>query len=119
MALEPIGKSTTLDEPLPDEEGAGLAAAFGAKRLQEPKGVVDRFSIQNVDLAHLPEKHRDKVRKALQPFSSMWDGTLGSIKVTEHRIELKEGAKLVFSQPYHAGPKARAIEQEEVDKMLK
>jgi len=102
---------------LRDVEGEGLAAAFGLE--SHPDGVVDRITIDDVDLKHLRSKERDKVRQALRPFSSMWDGKLGTITVTKHRIELKEGAKPVFSQPYRAGPKAREVEQQEVDKMLR
>ena len=48
----------------------------------------------------------------------MWTGELGSVKVTEHRIKLKLDSKPVFSQPYRAGPKAREVEEKEVNKML-
>ena len=59
-----------------------------------------------------------KVRDVLRPFKDMWTGELGSVKVTQHRIKLKPDPKPVFSQPYRAGPKAREVEEQEVNKML-
>ncbi len=48
----------------------------------------------------------------------MWDGTLGTIKETTHRIEIKPGSKPVYTQPHRAGLKARAHEEEEINRML-
>lgn len=49
----------------------------------------------------------------------MWDGHLGTIKETEHRIELAENAKPSLQPPYHAEPMQRKLEEEEIAKMLK
>jgi hypothetical protein len=48
----------------------------------------------------------------------MWDGHLGTVKATSHRIEILSGAKPIHSQPYRAGHRARAAEKEYIDKMV-
>ena len=48
----------------------------------------------------------------------MWDGHIGTINLAKHRIELKEGSKPVYQQPYRAGPHQRQLEEEEIKKML-
>ena len=72
-----------------------------------------------VDLSHLPASVRDAVYELLRSHRHMWDGHLGEVRATEHRIDLVPGAKPVHAQPYRAGPKAREAEQEEVLRMLK
>lgn len=74
--------------------------------------------VSDLDLGHLSEEVRVKVRRMLEKHSSMWLGHLGTISVTQHRIEVKPGSKPVHMQPYRAGPKSREIEAAEVDKML-
>ena len=76
-------------------------------------------SADDVDLSHLPEKMQEKVRKLLRKYSKMYDGTLGEIRVTEHKIDLKEGSEPYAQNPYRAGPKAREFEAQEIDRMLK
>jgi len=49
----------------------------------------------------------------------LWDGSLGTIKATEHRMRLKPGAKPVRLQPYRMGPRTRQLVGEQVTKMLK
>jgi hypothetical protein len=49
----------------------------------------------------------------------MWDGRLGQVHTTHHRIELKPGSKPIYSRPYRAGPRAREAEAAEVQRMLK
>lgn len=48
----------------------------------------------------------------------MWSGTLGTIKATQHRIDLTPGANPVYQPPYRAGPAARVTEKTEVQRML-
>ena len=64
-------------------------------------------------------EHREELIKTLTPFQSMWDGHLGTIKSTQHRIDLQPNAKPVFQQPYRAGPRQRELEKTEVKRMLK
>lgn len=48
----------------------------------------------------------------------MWDGRLGTVSASKHRIDLVPGAKPVFQPPYRAGPRQRELEKMEIDKML-
>jgi hypothetical protein len=48
----------------------------------------------------------------------MWDWHLGTVTATQHRIQLTPGAQPVHAQPYRAGTRERAAEQEEIQKML-
>lgn len=43
----------------------------------------------------------------------MWDGRLGEINATEHRIELKEEARPVYQLPYRSGFKEREFSGEQ------
>jgi len=38
-------------------------------------------------------------------YHKLWDGSLGTIKATEHRMRLKPGAKPVRVNPYRMGPR--------------
>ena len=48
----------------------------------------------------------------------MWDGTLGEINTTVHRIELIPETRAIAQAPYQAGLKAQEIQDAEVKKML-
>jgi len=54
------------------------------------------------------EKHR-----------ALWSGNLGSIKATEHRIQLNPGPKPVRLNPYRMGLRTRERIKAQVDRMLK
>jgi len=56
----------------------------------------------------IPEKQR-----------ALWSGHLGSIKATDHRIELKPGSKPDRLNPYRMGPRTRELIMAEVYRMLK
>lgn len=63
----------------------------------------------------MPHEHRENVPKALhqslddvvQKHHKLWNGDLGLIKATEHRIRLKPGAKPVRLNPYRMGQASR------------
>jgi hypothetical protein len=55
----------------------------------------------------------------LEPHKSMWDGRLGEVSATKHRIDLVPGARPINSLPYRAVPRAREIEKQEIYKMLR
>jgi transposase InsO family protein len=74
---------------------------------------------EQVDLAHLLPPERKKILAVLARHRSMWDGRLGQVNTTHHRIELKPGSKPIHSHPYRAGPRAREAEAAEVQRMLK
>ncbi len=46
-------------------------------------------------------------------------GQLGTVKVTEHRIELEPGLRPVRLPPHRGGHKAREVEKTEVEEMLR
>ena len=48
----------------------------------------------------------------------MWDGSLGEIHVTKHRLPLVEGAKSHREMPRRTGPGTRRRIAEELQKML-
>lgn len=49
----------------------------------------------------------------------MWNGRLGKIGATKHRIDLKPVASPIYQAPYQAGPTARAKKKTEVHCMLR
>jgi hypothetical protein len=74
---------------------------------------------EQVDLNHLLPRQREHIFEVLESHRSMWDGRLGELKATTHRIELKEGSRPFRAHPYLAGPRAREAEVAEVQRMLK
>ena len=78
----------------------------------------DKSWRDQVDLGHLNEDEKAAVLQMLEPHKDMWDGHLGTVTATEHRIQLTPGAHPVHAQPYRAGTRARAAEKEEIQKML-
>ena len=71
-----------------------------------------------VDLAHVSADERQDILRMLRPHREMWDGRLGTVTATEHRIDLVPGARPIHSQPYRAGARAREIGRGEIEKML-
>ena len=92
---------------------------------EESPPVADRPDVDgdtwkdDVDLTHLPSEKRDAIYQLLGKHRHMWDGRLGRVHATEHRIDLNPGSKPVHAQPYRAGPRAREMETQEVYRMLK
>jgi hypothetical protein len=52
----------------------------------------------------------------LEPQHRMWDGRLGTVAATTHRIEVLPGSKPVHAQPYRDGSHARVAEKTEIDR---
>ncbi|CAN8069585.1 unnamed protein product [Agarophyton chilense] len=80
---------------------------------KDPESLVDEL-----DLAHVSEQYRTKIRSMLKKYTSMWSGKLGEISATEHHIDLVPGSRPIYQPPYRAGPRTRQIEEENVSKML-
>ena len=57
-----------------------------------------------VDISLKFPEHREKRISVLDKHQQMWDGHLGTIHATKHRIELTPGAHPVHQQPCRAGP---------------
>lgn len=73
-----------------------------------------------VDLGHVPDAAlRSTIMEMLRKHAKMWDGSLGSINVTEHRIDLEPGTRPMRSMPYRQGPARRAVVRDQIDTMLR
>ena len=73
----------------------------------------------DINLEDVEKKYHSDIRSMLKRHEEMWSGKLGEIKVSEHHIDLVPGARPAKSHPYRAGPKARELEQFEIEKQLK
>lgn len=62
---------------------------------------------------------RERVGSILAKDETMRDGTLGTIRATEHRIELDPAATLVDHAPHRTGFRKRDFITQEISKMLK
>jgi hypothetical protein len=88
--------------------------AYGLQR--DPPQLPDRPDVagdtwkEAVQLGHLTTADRAEILGMLEKNRSMWNGRLGHVHSTAHRIDLIPGQQPVHCQPYRAGPKSRALE---------
>ena len=61
---------------------------------------------------------REKVLATLSKHAKMWDGSLGDIKITEHRIDTDPNKGPARQVPYRMGPVRRQAASEEIKSML-
>jgi Retroviral aspartyl protease len=114
-----IPKGMLLGHALPHPKG------IIALTSEEPPPVTERPDVdgelwkEELELAHLLPQQRETVFQLLSKYRKMWDGRLGRVNSTTHRIDLVPGAKPVHSQPYPAGHSAREAESAEVQRILK
>jgi len=73
----------------------------------------------HVHTSNVPEGLQPQVLSLLEKHRALWSGHLGSIKATQHRIELNPGSKPVRLNPYRMGPRTRELIKAQVDRMLK
>jgi len=73
----------------------------------------------HIHTSNAPEGLRPQVLSLLEKHRALWRGHLGSMKATEHRIELKPGSQPVRLSPCRIGPKTRELNKAQVDRMLK
>ena len=73
--------------------------------------------VDELDLHDVPESRHKEIREMLRKHADIWNGHLGEIAATEHRIELVDGARPVRQQPYRLGPKQRVLVEQEIRKM--
>jgi hypothetical protein len=91
----------------------------------DPPQVPDRPDVdgetwkKDLDLAHLTPQERKNVYQMLGKHRSMWDGRLGYVHTTSHRIEMVPGTTPVHSHLYRAGARSREAKSSEVQCMLK
>ena len=108
-----------LDTVLPAECSEGSPPLQGTRPPRRaPSQAGPSIPPDAAPLDHLPAHVRGQVRTMLAPYARMWDGKLGEVRATEHRIELTPGAKRFRCQPYRAGPCACDAKQASVDEML-
>jgi len=77
-----------------------------------------RDPLEDLDLSGAPEYLHKQIRDMLKTHSSMWDGTLGVIRATEHAIVTPSDALPIRAQPYRTGPFKRKIIADQINKML-
>ena len=71
-----------------------------------------------VSWAGVPEELHGQMHGLLDQFKGMWSGKLGELKATTHHIQLKPGAKPVYSTPYRDGPHRCLEIEKQVKHML-
>lgn len=76
-------------------------------------------SIEDVDLTDAPKNLHARIRKMLDKHKIMWDGKLGSIHATVHRIETDDNTLPIHMAPYRTGLRKREIITDCVNAMLK
>jgi len=78
-----------------------------------------RDPLEDLDLSEAPKYLHKQIRDMLKTHSSMWDGTLGVIRATQHAIVTHPDALPIRAQPYRTGPFKRQIIADQINKMLK
>ena len=107
------------DQGCEDQPG-GRSTGLSASASTRPQRMVELPppDAEELNPSHGPDRLRERFRRILKKYSRMWEGTLGEINTTVHRVELIPGTRPTAQAPYRAGPKAREIEDAEVQKML-
>jgi hypothetical protein len=105
-----LPKGMVLGSAMPHPKGIVALVEEGLPTRVERPDVDGELWKEEVNLTHLTPQQRESVYQMLGKHRQIWDGHLGRVAATEHRIYLIPGAKPVHSQPYRAGPRAREIE---------
>ena len=108
-----VGTTLTISNGLPTE----VLSLEPGSETEPATGKEDE--IANLKLERFPEGYHEEARKVLRRHQEMWNGKLGEIRATEHRIELLPDAKPHRQMPYRMGHREREFERTEIDKMLK
>jgi len=77
----------------------------------------DSDNCPHIHTENVPESFTAHLDELIKEHHNLWDGSLGLIKTTEHRIKLKTGAKPVLFEPVSDGAPPREKIREQVDKM--
>jgi len=78
-----------------------------------------RDPLEDLELSEAPEYLHLQIRDMLKTHSSIWNGTLGVIRATQHAIVTPPDALLIRAQPYQTGPFKRQIISDQINKILK
>ena len=98
-------------EPIP------TPAKHGSKKSSLAAEIKSIDVMTRVNTAHVPNSLRERVRAILAKHSTLWDGSLGRISNTEHRIDLTPGTIQIRQHPYRSGSHECGFEHEEVKRM--
>jgi len=124
---KPSGKPETKDDNHPfterieTEAVPGVIPTIADVEDEEPgqKTLPDEDWRDRIDLSHLEdEKFKKRVMDMLEKHAPVFEGKLGTIESTEHRIHLKPGTQPVRMQPYRAGPEKREKIREQIEYQL-
>lgn len=63
-------------------------------------------------------EYRDDLLALLEPLADMWDGHLGTVNITQHRIESTPDSKPSTQNVYRSALPQRQMEKETIQKML-
>lgn len=125
---------TTLSDDAPSEDAPREddAQATQAQAGSEPRGQCadvptsevstahERAKWEDaVDLSHIKDENlRREIMEMMRKHAKLGDGTLGTIRATEHHIPLEYGTWPIRSMPYRQGPAMSAKIAGDVQKML-
>ena len=87
-------------------------------RQETPDTPLPPGSLEDVQWTHLDVEQRKKVLDMLAPHANMWDGSLGEVTTSAHRIDTPDDIRPFRSQPYRAGTKQRELIETEIDRQL-
>ena len=120
LGLAELAPATVLTITFPDDDHHGPTSTMTKTESQGPENSNSSTdpTVDNINLSHVQPEMQPRVRTLLKKYEGLFDGTLGEINITEHRIQLKDDAAPVHAQPYRAGPSAREFEHTEIKKML-
>jgi len=104
-------------------EGPMLAAVLDDNNPKDGTDIssddASRDPLEDLDVSEAPEYLHKQIRYMLKTHSSMWDGTLGVIRATQHAIVTPPDALPIRAQPYRTGQLKRQIIADQINKMLK
>ena len=117
----PNPKWTETGNTVPPSGATALAAAapYTSEKAEPtlPEAVPDWQ--ETVNLEHVEDLGmRNRIMNMLDNHAKMWDGSLGEIKATSHRLALDQGARPYREMPRSTGPSLRKRIAEEIQKML-
>lgn len=72
----------------------------------------------DLDLSHLPEEWKTRLRIMLDKYKHMWDGSLGAITAKKHYINLIPGTCPILQCSYHSGSMECDVVSKQVDQLL-
>ena len=127
QVLRDVALTMTEDATREEEEDRNGPKASGTSALEEGAPGSDlQISEESeatdwkdtLELGHLSDEMRRRVVETLDKHSRMWDGSLGDIQVTAHRIDTDPEKGPTRQLPYRMGPIRRQAAAKEINSML-